>query len=47
MIEHEDVFIDRAFELESRRAQTKEVKRYRYMADIRLNQLKLQPIYIR
>jgi ribonucleoside-diphosphate reductase beta chain len=47
MIEHEDAFIDRAFELgnvEGLRAE--EVKKYiRYIADIRLNQLKLQPIY--
>ena len=47
MIEHEDAFIDRAFELgnvEGLRAE--EVKKYiRYIADIRLNQLKLQSIY--
>ena len=47
MIQHEDAFIDRAFELgnvEGLRAD--EVKKYmRYMADIRLTQLKLQPIY--
>ena len=47
MIEHEDAFIDRAFELGSVEGlRPEEVKRYiRYIADIRLNQLKLQPIY--
>ena len=47
MIEHEDAFIDRAFELgKVEGLRPEEVKRYmRYMADIRLNQLKLQPIY--
>ena len=47
MIEHEDAFIDRAFELGSVEGlRAEEVKKYiRYIADIRLNQLKLQPIY--
>ncbi|MAJ24188.1 MAG: ribonucleotide-diphosphate reductase subunit beta [Rickettsiales bacterium] len=47
MIEHEDAFIDRAFELGTVEGlRPEEVKSYmRYMADIRLNQLKLQPIY--
>ena len=47
MIEHEDAFIDRAFELGTVEGlRPEEVKNYmRYMADIRLNQLKLQPIY--
>ena len=47
MIEHEDAFIDRAFELGTVEGlRPEEVKKYmRYMADIRLNQLKLQPIY--
>ena len=47
MIEHEDAFIDRAFELgKVEGLRPEEVKRYmRYMADIRLTQLKLQPIY--
>ncbi len=47
MIEHEDAFIDRAFELGSVEGlRGEEVKKYiRYIADIRLNQLKLQPIY--
>ena len=47
MIEHEDAFIDRAFELgKVEGLRPEEVKQYmRYMADIRLNQLKLQPIY--
>jgi ribonucleoside-diphosphate reductase beta chain len=47
MIEHEDAFIDRAFELGTVEGlRPEEVKQYmRYMADIRLNQLKLQPIY--
>ena len=47
MIEHEDAFIDRAFELGNVEGlRPEEVKNYmRYMADIRLNQLKLQPIY--
>ena len=47
MIEHEDAFIDRAFELgKVEGLRPEEVKKYmRYMADIRLNQLKLQPIY--
>ena len=47
MIDHEDAFIDRAFELGTVEGlRPEEVKQYmRYMADIRLNQLKLQPIY--
>ena len=47
MIEHEDAFIDRAFELGTVEGlRPEEVKQYmRYMADIRLTQLKLQPIY--
>ncbi len=47
MIEHEDAFIDRAFELGNVEGlRPDEVKKYiRYIADIRLNQLKLQPIY--
>ena len=47
MIDHEDAFIDRAFELGTVEGlRPEEVKKYmRYMADIRLNQLKLQPIY--
>ena len=47
MIEHEDAFIDRAFELGNVEGlRPEEVKKYiRYIADIRLNQLKLQPIY--
>ena len=47
MIDHEDAFIDRAFELGTVEGLRPEaVKQYmRYMADIRLNQLKLQPIY--
>jgi len=47
MIEHEDAFIDRAFELGSVEGlRAEEVKKYiRYIADIRLNQLKLQSIY--
>ena len=47
MIQHEDAFIDRAFELGTVEGlRPEEVKQYmRYMADIRLNQLKLQPIY--
>tara|TARA_B100000886_G_C20411012_1_gene487029 strand:- start:814 stop:1773 length:960 start_codon:yes stop_codon:yes gene_type:complete len=47
MIEHEDAFIDRVFELGTVEGlRPEEVKKYmRYMADIRLNQLKLQPIY--
>ena len=47
MIDHEDAFIDRAFELgKVEGLRPEEVKQYmRYMADIRLNQLKLQPIY--
>ena len=47
MIEREDAFIDRAFELgKVEGLKPEEVKQYmRYMADIRLNQLKLQPIY--
>jgi ribonucleoside-diphosphate reductase beta chain len=47
MIAHEDAFIDRAFELgnvEGLRAE--EVKKYiRFIADIRLSQLRLNPIY--
>jgi len=47
MIDHEDAFIDRAFELGTVEGlRPEDVKKYmRYMADIRLNQLKLQPIY--
>ena len=47
MIQHEDAFIDRAFELGNVEGlRPDEVKKYmRYMADIRLTQLKLQPIY--
>ena len=47
MIDHEDAFIDRAFELGTVEGlRPEEVKQYmRYMADIRFNQLKLQPIY--
>ena len=47
MIDHEDAFIDRAFELGTVEGlRPEEVKQYmRYMADIRLTQLKLQPIY--
>ncbi|MDC0651830.1 ribonucleotide-diphosphate reductase subunit beta [Alphaproteobacteria bacterium] len=47
MIEHEDAFIDRAFELGNVEGlRSEEVKQYiRYIANIRLNQLKLQPIY--
>ena len=47
MIDHEDAFIDRAFELGTVQGlRPEQVKQYmRYMADIRLNQLKLQPIY--
>ena len=47
MIEHEDAFIDRAFELGNVEGlRPEEVKKYmRYMADIRLIQLRLQPIY--
>ena len=47
MIQHEDAFIDRAFELGTVEGlRPDEVKKYmRYMADIRLTQLKLQPIY--
>ncbi len=47
MIQHEDAFIDRAFELGNVEGlRPEEVKKYmRYMADIRLNQLRLQPIY--
>ena len=47
MIDHEDAFIDRAFELGTVEGlRPEEVKKYmRYMADIRLSQLKLQPIY--
>ena len=47
MIEHEDAFIDRAFELGTVEGlRPEEVKKYmRYMADIRLVQLRLQPIY--
>ena len=47
MLEHEDAFIDRAFELGSVEGlRPEEVKKYiRFIADIRLNQLKLQPIY--
>jgi len=47
MIAHEDAFVDRAFELgnvEGLRAE--QVKKYiRYIADIRLSQLKLKSIY--
>ncbi|MBV68192.1 MAG: ribonucleotide-diphosphate reductase subunit beta [Pelagibacterales bacterium] len=47
MISHEDAFIDRAFELGSVEGLRPEsVKKYiRYIADIRLVQLNLQPIY--
>ncbi len=47
MIAHEDAFIDRAFELGSVQGLRPEnVKKYiRYIADIRLVQLNLQPIY--
>ena len=47
MIQHEDAFIDRAFELGSVEGLRPEsVKQYiRYIADIRLTQLGLQPIY--
>ena len=47
MIQHEDAFIDRAFELGSVEGLRPEsVKKYiRYIADIRLTQLNLQPIY--
>ena len=47
MISHEDAFIDRAFELGSVEGlRPDSVKQYiRYIADIRLTQLNLQPIY--
>ncbi len=47
MIAHEDAFIDRAFELGSVQGlRPDDVKQYiRYIADIRLTQLNLQPIY--
>ena len=47
MISHEDAFIDRAFELGSVEGLNPEdVKKYiRYIGDIRLSQLNLQPIY--
>ncbi len=47
MIAHEDAFIDRAFELGSVEGlRPDKVKEYiRYIADIRLTQLNLQPIY--
>jgi len=47
MILHEDAFIDRAFELGSVEGlRSDSVKQYiRYVADIRLTQLNLQPIY--
>ncbi len=47
MIAHEDAFIDRAFELGSVQGlRAENVKKYiRYIADIRLVQLNLQPIY--
>ena len=47
MIDHEDAFIDRAFELGSVEGLRPEaVKKYiRFIADIRLTQLKLNPIY--
>ena len=47
MIAHEDAFIDRAFELGSVEGlRPEKVKEYiRYIADIRLTQLNLQPIY--
>ena len=47
MISHEDAFIDRAFELGSVEGLRPEnIKKYiRYIADIRLTQLNLQPIY--
>ena len=46
MISHEDAFIDRAFELGSVEGLRPEnIKKYiRYIADIRLTQLNLQPI---
>ena len=47
MIAHEDAFIDRAFELGNVEGlKAEEVKKYiRYIADIRLSQLRLNPIY--
>ncbi len=47
VIEHEDAFIDRAFELGGVEGLSpEEVKQYiRYIADLRLSQLKLQPLY--
>ena len=47
MVEHEDAFIDLAFELGGVEGLTgREVKDYiRYIADRRLSQLGLQPIY--
>ena len=47
IVEHEDAFIDLAFELGAVEGLTgPEVKRYiRYIADRRLTQLSLQPIY--
>ena len=47
ILSHEDAFIDRAFELGSVEGlRPEQVKEYiRYIADIRLTQLKLQPIH--